>query len=219
MVHAVIPAHMKFDPKWEAFCQHYAAHGNGLRAAQQAGLAKTAAYRLLDDIRVQQRIQAIHAEQFRSVGITAMKVKEELARVAFASAADLYDEEGNLIAIHDLPDAVASTITSVEVDVQKKLTKGEDGGPVVEEVVTKKIKRADKMAALALLARHFKIVGAEDDGVNQLATALADRLNRAKRRLGEPEDLPHVEQVLPEAEDAVIIEQPGEPAEDELWRP
>lgn len=210
---------MQFDPKWEAFCQHYAAHGNGIRASKEAGMSKVAGYRLLDDARVQERIRAIHAEQFRAVGITAMRVKEELARVAFASAADLYDEDGNLLAIHDLPDAVAATITGIDVEVQKKLAKGEDGGPVVEEVVTKKIKRADKMAALALLARHFKIVGAEDDGVNQLATALADRLNRAKRRLGEPEDLPHVEQVLPEAEDAVIIEQPGEPAEDELWRP
>ena len=85
------------------------------------------------------------------------------------------------------------------------MRKDDDGNLVAEDVVTKKIKRADKMAALALLARHFKIVGAEDDGVNQLATALADRLNRAKRRMGE--DFP-----LEDVDDARYVERVPEPA-------
>ena len=56
-----------------------------------------------------------------------------------------------------------------------------------------KIRRHDKMAALKILAQHFKIIGEDNDGVNQLANALADRLNAAKKR-------------ILTAEDAVIIE-------------
>ena len=200
-----VPLH----PQWEGFAQHYAAHGSTSAAARHVGVNLGTGSRLINDPRIAKRIQDIHAEQFRSVGITAERVKQELARVAFASAADLFDEDGHLVPLHDLPDDVASTITAVDVEVQQKITKGEDGGPVVEEVVTKKIKRADKMAALALLARHFKIVGAEEDGVNALATALADRLNAAKRRLGE----------LPDVEDAQIIEPESLPAPEQPLRP
>ena len=72
---------------------------------------------------------------------------KELADIAFQTAADLFDEEGNLIPITDLPDHVASTITQVEVEVRDKLVKDEDGNPTVETVILKKIKRADKLAA------------------------------------------------------------------------
>jgi hypothetical protein len=81
--------------------------------------------------------------------------------------------------------------------------------------------------------------GAEDDGVNALATALADRLNAAKRRL-DGSDLPMADEVHPPRpvidssmpEDARIIgeaqpiqaEPPGDEfaspeqeSDDEIW--
>lgn len=191
--------------KWEHLCQHYVIHGSILKATKDLRMGRSAVSKLLRDPRIAKRIQEIQAAEFQDLGITAERVKEELARVAFASAAGLFDEEGRLIPVHELPDDVAATITGIDVEVQQKMRKDDDGNLVAEDVVTKKIKRADKMAALALLARHFKIVGAEDDGVNQLATALADRLNRAKRRMGE--DFP-----LEDVDDARYVERVPEPA-------
>lgn len=220
------------NPKYEAFVQHYVATG-GQRAAaaKAAGVTLATARNLLSDAEATARIRYLNALQFQSVGVTAEKVKKELADIAFQTAADLFDEEGNLISITDLPDHVASTVTQVEVEVRDKLVKDEDGNPTVETVILKKIKRADKMAGLTLLARHFKIVGAEDDGVNALATALADRLNAAKRRLANGEDLPMADEVHPPRpvidssapEDARIIGEaehlPAEPITDEFASP
>ena len=101
--------------------------------------------------------------------MSAEKVKKELADIAFQSANDLFDDDGNLIPVNLLPDHVASTIIQVEVEVRDKIVRDDDGNPTVESVTLKKIKRADKMAGLTLLARYFKIVGAGDDGVNALA--------------------------------------------------
>lgn len=193
-------AQVPLPTKWEHLCQHYVMHGSLLRASKDLKMGRVTVSKLLKDPRIAKRIQEIQAAEFQDLGITAERVKEELARVAFASAAGLFDEEGRLIPVHELPDDVAATITGIDVEVQQKMRKDDDGNLVAEDVVTKKIKRADKMAALALLARHFKIVGAEDDGVNQLATALADRLNRAKRRMGE--DFP-----LEEVDDARYVER------------
>lgn len=207
-----MPAGAPLPTMWEHFCQHYVVHGSALRASKDLKMSRTTADKLIHDPRIAKRIQEIQAEHFADLGITAERVKAELARVAFASAAGLFDEEGRLIPVHELPDDVAATITGIDVEVQQKMRKDDDGNLVAEDVVTKKIKRADKMAALALLARHFKIVGAEDDGVNQLATALADRLNRAKRRMGE--DFP-----LEEVEDARYVEpQPTPPTAEEEAR-
>ena len=198
-------ANVPLPTKWEHLCQHYVMHGSILKATKDLKMGRVTVSKLLRDPRIAKRIQEIQAAEFQDLGITAERVKEELARVAFASAAGLFDEEGRLIPVHELPDDVAATITGIDVEVQQKMRKDEDGNLVAEDVVTKKIKRADKMAALALLARHFKIVGAEDDGVNQLATALADRLNRAKRRMGE--DFP-----LDDVDDARYVERVPEPA-------
>lgn len=198
-------AQVPLPTKWEHLCQHYVIHGSILKATKDLKMGRVTVSKLLRDPRIAKRIQEIQAAEFQDLGITAERVKEELARVAFASAAGLFDEEGRLIPVHELPDDVAATITGIDVEVQQKMRKDADGNLVAEDVVTKKIKRADKMAALALLARHFKIVGAEDDGVNQLATALADRLNRAKRRMGE--DFP-----LEEVDDARYVERVPEPA-------
>ena len=198
-------AQVPLPTKWEHLCQHYVMHGSILKATKDLKMGRVTVSKLLRDPRIAKRIQEIQAAEFQDLGITAERVKEELARVAFASAAGLFDEEGRLIPVHELPDDVAATITGIDVEIQQKMRKDADGNLVAEDVVTKKIKRADKMAALALLARHFKIVGAEDDGVNQLATALADRLNRAKRRMGE--DFP-----LEEVDDARYVERVPEPA-------
>lgn len=228
------------EPKYEAFVQHYVATGGSRgQAAKLAGITLATARNLLNDIEATNRIRFLNAQQFQHVGATAERVKKELADIAFQSANDLFDDDGNLIAINDLPDHVASTITQVEVEVRDKLVKDEDGNPTVETVILKKIKRADKLAALTLFARHFKIVGAEDDGVNALATALADRLNAAKRRL-DGSDLPMADEVHPPRpvidssmpEDARIIgeaqpiqaEPPGDEfaspeqeSDDEIW--
>jgi hypothetical protein len=159
----------------EAFAQQYCLHGSSAKAAIAIGFPPTRGYQLIRRAEITARIQELNAEQFAHVGVTAETVKAELSRVAFASGRDLFDANNNLIPIADLSDDVAATITGIDVERRK----GEAGEASFEVL---KIRRADKMAALALLARHFKVVGGEDDGVNALANVLADKLNEAKAR-------------------------------------
>ena len=241
VVQASIPGALALtNPKHEAFVQHYVAtSGSRGQAAKLAGITLAVARNLLTDVEATARIRYLNAMQFQHIGVSAERVKKELADIAFQSANDLFDDDGNLIPVNLLPDHVASTIIQVEVEVRDKIVKDDEGNPTVESVTLKKIKRADKMAGLTLLARHFKIVGAEDDGVNALASALADRLNAAKRRVA-GEDLPMADEVRPPRpvidssapEDARIIgdtehtlvEPPGDEfaspeleSDDEIW--
>ena len=162
------------DPQREAFAQHYALNGHAGKAAEAIGLERAHGHKQLRHPEVADRIRELNELQFAHVGVTAETVKGELARIAFASGRDLFNAHGQMIPISELTDDVASTITGIDVERRKG-----EGGETYEIL---KIRRADKLGALALLARHFKVVGGEDDGVNALANVLADKLNEAKAR-------------------------------------
>ena len=187
------------DPvRVEIAAQAYAKKADRRDVADALGLSRSgqragAPYDIAALPEVQQRAAEIVRTRFLRNEITADRVMTELARVAFSTAKDLFDKEGNLTPIQDMEDDAASTI--VGFDVESRPGRGKNA---TSTTITK-VRRADKMAALGILAKHFKIVAAETDGVNALASALADRLDAAKRRIPVPQDV----------QDANII-QPGE---------
>lgn len=178
------------DLRRQRLAQAYAqAQGDVRQAAELAGYSYQGALAVLRDpameLAIAQARQEIMAPGLRHAQIDAKRVMLELGRVAFADIRKLYDQHGNLKPVHQLDDDTAAVVSSVQVDVAVN-GRGDDAEPVI----TKRVKTVDKMAALGLLARHFKIVGDEGDGVNALASALADRLKSARRRIGEepPQD-------------------------------
>lgn len=183
----------------EALAQAYAATGNITRAAQimeEAGVySPSGAVDRFESSPVVQRVQEIIRTKFAEGGISSQRTMIELARVAFSSAKDMFDENGDLIPVHKMTDDTAASIASIDVETRWE-GKGSDAVPVI----VKKYRRADKMAALGILAKHFKIVGDEGDGVNALASALADRLKNARRRAVEvPPDVEDARMVQPRA--------------------
>jgi phage terminase small subunit len=184
----------------EVFAQHYTCNGyNSHKAAAAAGLHPSAK----NHPAVKARIAELMQIQFAALQIDALRVKEELARVAFGDVRGLFDEQGNLRHITDLDDDTAATISAVDVELKSN-------GPDQAPTTVVKVRRHDKMAALKILAQHFKIIGEDNDGVNQLANALADRLNAAKRRMLTPQ----------EVEDATILDaRGGESTEPESLQP
>lgn len=180
---------LEFIP-YELFAQHYALNGHQHEAGRIAGYKeKSKAWAIAHRPDVQARVQELIEQRFSKVSITAERTMKELARIAYADIRDLYDENGDLLPVHMLPDDVAATVARIEVEIESR----DDGDAIAGGampgskasrtlVITKKIRQSDKMAALALLARHFKIVGEEGEGMNALANALADRLKSARRR-------------------------------------
>lgn len=144
-------------PQQERFCQEYIIDLNGLQAAIRAGYsdkaAKEQASRLLTKANVRARVAELQQTVADKAGISALWVLEEFKKVAGADTRALFDENGNLLAIKDLPDDVAAAISSIEVE-RRVDGHGEDA----EVYHVHKIKRWDKLRALESLAKHLGLL-------------------------------------------------------------
>jgi len=125
-------------------------------------------------------VQRKTAERLAAADITAGKVMHAIGRIAFADIRRAFDDQGGMVPINQLDDDTAMAISSVDVETKVERTKTEGMRSVTS---VKKLRMSDRMSALTLLAKHFKLVGDEGDGVNALASALADRLDRAQKRM------------------------------------
>lgn len=164
--------------------------------------------RHVNDPRVQTRAQEILRTKFERRNITGDRVLTELARLAFASAKDMFNPETNkLLELHDMDDDTAATIIGFEIE-----ERFEGHGTKATPYTVKKIRRGDKLGALTVLAKHFKLVN-DNDGVNALAGALADRLNAAKKRVMPVEEVTDVE----DQETMPITYQGDNDEVDKLW--
>lgn len=165
------------DPREEQFAQHYALNGHTRQAALDAGFSSSKGWSVANSPVVQARVAEIVGRRFAKASITADRVVMELARIAFSDIRDLYDDSGNLLPPPDLPDDVAAIVSRIKVEIAGR-GKGEDR----TTIAVLDIKLADKMAALTILAKHFKVIGDEADGVNALANILSARLESARAR-------------------------------------
>jgi hypothetical protein len=179
----------------ETFARRYVQCFHAERAALQSGYAsKFAGARLLTKPEIAARVRELNEAMLKASDITAARVMLELGRVAFADIRQVFDDKGHLIPIHELSDDAAASIAGIEheskfersTELELDLATGEMV-PVVKRIETRtaKIKRFNKDAALGTLAKHFKLVGDEGDGVNALASALADRLKTARKRIAD----------------------------------
>ncbi len=185
------------NEQYERFCRVYAQTLSRSKAAEAAGYTLGSGYQVFIRDDIQARIRELSEKMLKAADITAQRVMLELGRVAFADIRKVFNADGSLIPIHELDDDAAASIAGIEHETRvergpKKLEMDLATGEMVEtrevtSVRTAKIKRFNKDAALGTLAKHFKIVGDEGDGVNALASALADRLKTARKRADEGE--------------------------------
>lgn len=140
-------------PKQQLFVREYLVDLNATQAAQRCGYSEKTAYaqgcRLLKDAEVAAAIQAAMDKRAAKTEITAERVLQEIARLAFFDPAKLYDEQGRPRPIHELDEDTRRAIAGVEID--------EVGGGDKPLVVTRKLKLADKGANLERLGRHLKL--------------------------------------------------------------
>lgn len=143
-------------PRVESFCRAYVTHYNGRQAVIEAGYSPNAsavqASQLLARPEVKERIAQLLRPQRQAVVANQERVIQELSAIAFGNVKELYDEHGRLKPIHELEDHVAATIAEVHEE-----TRIEGRGDDAETVRTKKVKSWDKMKALEMLAKHFKM--------------------------------------------------------------
>lgn len=91
-------------------------------------------------------------KQLAKADLTAVRVLEEMRRLAFSDVRQLFDEQGNLRPIHTLTPEQSACIAGLEVII--KNAKAGDG---VTDTVHK-VKVWDKPKVLDMLGKHFGIL-------------------------------------------------------------
>ena len=99
------------------------------------------AYRHLKKPSIRKYIDDLDEEFKMARRITAERVLNELARIAFFDVRKLYDEVGELKPLHEIEDDIAAAITAIKYDKR--------GNKIVES--------ASKIEALKLLGNNLKL--------------------------------------------------------------
>lgn len=144
---------IELTPKQRRFAAEYCVDLNTKAAYLRAGYrargnsAEAAASRLLSNVKVQQAIAQKQKELAAKCDVMAERVIREVSALAFSDMRKLFNADGSLKSIHELDDATAAAIASIEVGEIK------GGGEVVGQV--RKIKVWDKNSAQERLCKHL----------------------------------------------------------------
>lgn len=143
-------------PKQAIFIAEYLIDGNGTRAASAAGFAPESAHvtaaRLLKIPKIAAAIAERQERRQEKLKISAERVLEELAKLAFYDPRDLFDERGFLKPITEMDDITRAAIAALDTETRE--LGGE--GPL-QRTLVKKIKLADKGLNLERLGRYLKL--------------------------------------------------------------
>lgn len=152
--------------KENRFVDEYLVDYNGTQAAIRAGYSKRTAGAIASELLTKERIRTQLQTKSRRIHqkleISQERTLQEIARVAFQDVRMFFYEDGSLIPIHLLSDDAAAVLAGFDIE---ELFEYEDG---VKNKIgqTKKIKRFDKMKALELLAKYYKIIDGDGTPVS-----------------------------------------------------
>lgn len=166
------------SPKQERFVAEYLVDLNATQSAIRAGYsertARSQGQRLLTNVDIQKAIQEARIRQQQRTAITADRVLQEYARIAFFDPRRLFMDNGKPLDINELDAETAAALAGLDV-MDEYEGHGEDR---VFVGYTKKYKIADKLRALDALAKHLGLFdrdAADDDaepgGVIEMAAA------------------------------------------------
>jgi phage terminase small subunit len=148
--------------------------GNAKQAAIAAGYkptnAHTIGFQLAERLKLREAARTHEQRILEKNALTQERVLEELKRIVFADPRKFYDKNGRLKPIHELDDATASALASIDVD---SLYAGR--GPKKKLAgTTTKIRMHDKLAAIDKAMRYLGLF--EKDNASK-APSLAIQIN------------------------------------------
>lgn len=139
------------------FVAEYLTDLNATRAAISAGYSKKGAEQtgsvLLRNPKVAEQISKKHGKRLGKLEITADRVLQEIAKLAFYDPGNMLEDDGSMKQVKDIDDHTRMAIAGLEV------TELSEGVGEQKHVygLCKKIKLADKGANLERLGRHLKL--------------------------------------------------------------
>lgn len=140
----------ELTPKQQRFVQEYLIDLNASAAAERAGfsahMAKSIGWELLRKPHVAAAIEKEIAAREKRTRVTADRVLEQIARIAFFDPRKMFASDGSLRPIDTLGDDEAAAIASFEAT------------ETAAGVVVRKVRLADKLRALELIGRHLGLL-------------------------------------------------------------
>lgn len=143
----------KLTNKQALFCKEYIVDLNATQAAIRAGYSIKTAQRIgsenLSKPLIEAEIQRLMDDRSSRTLVTADRVINEIAKLAFINTQDILNEDGNLKPINEWSRDDAAAIQEITED-----SIGKDGD---NPITRRKVKLSDKKASLELLGRHLKL--------------------------------------------------------------
>lgn len=144
----------RLEPKQARFVTEYLVDLNATQAAIRAGYSKKSARSqacdLLTKPNISEAVKLGVEKRAAKVEITADYVLSQMLTFASADHADLYNKDGTLKNIHDMPKHARMAIQSLETDTVK-IAEG-------STVVTQKVKLVDKKDANKILMQYLGLL-------------------------------------------------------------
>ena len=141
------------------FCQEYLIDLNGSAAAVRAGYSEDSARQIASDNLskhdIKSYISELQQQREARTRVTADRVINELAKLAFSDIRDYYDKNGNIIPVIDLDPDAAAALQSIKATKNRTGESDDKGKPIWDDVL--EIKISDKKAALDLLGKHHAL--------------------------------------------------------------
>lgn len=128
------------------------AYRNNIRSEGNIPTLRHLAMRMKNNPKVQARLQELREDLSKNVIISKVQVLNELAKVAMFDVRNLYDGNGDLIPLHLLDDVTAASIVGIEAN---RLRTPTEDNPEATQLITAKVKLADKRAALVDIGKHL----------------------------------------------------------------
>jgi phage terminase small subunit len=163
-----------FTQRMRRFCREYIIDNDGTAAAIRSGYAKrgaaSRACEMLKSKHVIRRIEELRKEQHKRLDIRADDVLSELMRISMSSAADIFDEHGEIKPINEIPREVLACVRSIKRRIDKNT-----GLPIFE------FSFWDKTKTLETLCRHLGLL--QDNTNVRFPDGIPDEL----KAMSEPE--------------------------------
>ncbi|HCX87885.1 MAG TPA: terminase small subunit [Gammaproteobacteria bacterium] len=138
----------------QQFCREFLIDLNAVAAGSRAGIAKGGSGALMTDPLIQAEITRLQDERAIRTQVTADRVLQEIARVAFARVPDVVNVEADSVSVTDFKDIDEDAKAAI-ASVRESLL-GDNKGSEIE------VKFHDKLKALELAARHLNMFQAEN---------------------------------------------------------
>ena len=146
--------------KQAAFIDEYLLDFNACRAAIAAGYANNGnaqqigANLLNGKIfpHIRTTIETLLADRRKSYTIDSLSLVQELTLIGKSNVSDLYDSQGNLLSVEQLPDHVTRAVSEIKTEYQRTGT-DDEGHAIYSPVTTYKF--WSKLEAIRMLGQHI----------------------------------------------------------------